>query len=141
MVRFVVVGGGAAGWITSHYLKRNLDCELTVVHKKENEIIGVGESTTPTILKVIEDVKSWQEDSKALIKYGIKFNDWLRPNSEWYHLFEDAFTFLASSRSEISSSFVVALLCKTARANPKAPDTPIAGAPRTTNVLIASATC
>ena len=74
MVRFVVVGGGAAGWITSHYLKRNLDCELTVVHKKENEIIGVGESTTPTILKVIEDVKSWQEDSKALIKYGIKFN-------------------------------------------------------------------
>ncbi len=91
MVRFVVVGGGAAGWITSHYLKRNLDCELTVVHKKENEIIGVGESTTPTILKVIEDVKSWQEDSKALIKYGIKFNDWLRPNSEWYHLFEDAF--------------------------------------------------
>jgi tryptophan halogenase len=91
MVRILIVGGGSAGWITSHYIKKNLDCHLTIVHKKENEIIGVGESTTPTILKVIEDLKSWQEDSKALIKYGIQFKDWLRLGSEWFHLFEDAF--------------------------------------------------
>jgi len=91
MVRIIVVGGGSAGWITAHYLKRNLDCNLTVVHEKENKIIAVGESTTPTILKVIKDLKSWQEDSKAIVKYGIQFKDWLRPGSEWFHLFEDAF--------------------------------------------------
>jgi len=85
MVRIIVVGGGSAGWITAHYLKRNLDCNLTVVHEKENKIIAVGESTTPTILKVIKDLKSWQEDSKAIVKYGIQFKDWLRPGSEWFH--------------------------------------------------------
>ena len=35
---------------------------------------------------------------------------------------------------------VVALLCNTANANPKAPDIPIAGAPLITSVLMASAT-
>ena len=46
----------------------------------------------------------------------------------------------AFSKSEINSSFVIALLCNTANANPKAPDTPIAEAPLTTKVLITSAT-
>ena len=40
----------------------------------------------------------------------------------------------------MSCSFSVALLCKAANANPNAPETPIAGAPLTTKVLIASAT-
>ncbi len=48
--------------------------------------------------------------------------------------------FLASSKSESNSSFIVALLCKAANPNPNAPDTPIAGAPLTIKVLIAFAT-
>ncbi len=48
--------------------------------------------------------------------------------------------FLASSKSDNNSSFVIALLCKAANPNPNAPETPIAGAPLTIKVLIAFAT-
>ncbi len=44
--------------------------------------------------------------------------------------------FLAFSKSDNNSSFVVDLLCNTANANQKAPDTPIAGAPLTTKVIM-----
>ena len=47
---------------------------------------------------------------------------------------------LAFWRSEIRFSFVVELLCNAAKANPNAPETPIAGAPLTTKFRIAFAT-
>ena len=92
MVRIVVVGGGSAGRITASYLHEKLDCELTVVHDDKDEIIsGVGESTTPAILKMVTNLPNWEDEAKAVIKYGIRFDSWLREGSEWYHLFEDAF--------------------------------------------------
>ena len=48
--------------------------------------------------------------------------------------------FFAFSRSDYKSSLVFDVLCNAASAIPNAPDTPIAGAPRTTKVLMALAT-
>ena len=65
MVRIVVVGGGSAGWITASYLHEKLDCELTVVHDDKDEIIsGVGESTTPAILKMVTNLPNWEDEAK-----------------------------------------------------------------------------
>lgn len=90
-MKIVVVGGGSAGWITASYLKNNLNCELTVIDGNERPISGVGESTTPAILKMVTNLKDWKDKAKATYKYGIKFNNWHKINSVWYHLFDDAF--------------------------------------------------
>jgi len=89
-MKIVVVGGGSAGWITASYIKNNLDCELTVISGDEKPIVGVGESTTPAILKMVTNLPSWKIDSCATLKLGIKFENWYRGDSVWYHLFEDA---------------------------------------------------
>ena len=59
MMKIVVVGGGSAAWITASYLHENLDCDLTVIHDDKDAIIGVGESTTPAIRKVITNLPDW----------------------------------------------------------------------------------
>ena len=56
MIKIVVVGGGSAGWITATWLQKHLKCDLTVIHKKMNHPIGVGEGTTPNMNKVIDHI-------------------------------------------------------------------------------------
>ena len=90
MMKIVVVGGGSAAWITASYLHENLDCDLTVIHDDKDAIIGVGESTTPAIRKVITNLPDWKNKAKAIPKYGIRFRHWYEKEHEWYHLFEDA---------------------------------------------------
>ncbi len=89
-MKIVVVGGGSAGWITASYLNRNLNCDLTVIHSKVNQTIGVGEGTTPTINNVMSHIDNWQNDCNAVKKYGVLFENFLRPGSQWWHIFEDA---------------------------------------------------
>ena len=89
-MKIVVVGGGSAAWITASYLHENLDCDLTVIHDDKDAIIGVGESTTPAIRKVITNLPDWKNKAKAIPKYGIRFRHWYEKEHEWYHLFEDA---------------------------------------------------
>lgn len=90
-MKIVIVGGGSAGWITASYLIKNLNCQVDIITGSSESMSGVGESTTPTILKVVNDLKEWKNDANAIIKYGIKFNNWNVEKSVWYHLFEDAF--------------------------------------------------
>jgi tryptophan halogenase len=88
-----VVGGGTAGWITLSYLAATTDLDLTIIHTDEIEIIGVGESTTPALKQVADavgvDESKWMKDGHATFKYGIDFQDWLRPGSNWFHSFDD----------------------------------------------------
>jgi tryptophan halogenase len=77
--KIVVVGGGTAGWITLSYLAATLDVDLTIIHSDEVDIIGVGESTTPTIKHVAETIgvkeHQWMRDAKATFKYGVNFQN------------------------------------------------------------------
>ena len=83
-----VVGGGTAGWITLSYLAATTDLDLTIIHTDEIEIIGVGESTTPALKQVADavgvDESKWMKDGHATFKYGIDFQDWLRPGSNCF---------------------------------------------------------
>ena len=101
----VVVGGGTAGWITLSYLAATVEVDLTIIHSDEVDIIGVGESTTPTIKHVAEtvgvDEHSWMRDSGATFKYGIEFHDWLKPGSLWFHSFDDMLPHQCFSRSMV----------------------------------------
>lgn len=89
----VVVGGGTAGWITLSYLSSVLDAEFTIIHSDEVDIIGVGESTTPTVNHVARAVgvneQQWMRDSRATFKYGVDFYNFRHQGHRWFHSFDD----------------------------------------------------
>jgi len=91
--KICIVGGGSAGWITLAYLAATTDLDLTIVYSNEIDIIGVGESTTPTVKYVADavgiDEKVWMKDAKATFKYGIDFINFNKKGSHWFHSFDD----------------------------------------------------
>jgi len=90
--KIVIVGGGTAGWINLAYIVAKLDVDVTIIHSNEIDIIGVGESTSPTIRQVADavgvDEYTWMRDARATFKYGIDFVDWNKFGSQWFHSFE-----------------------------------------------------
>ena len=92
-MKIVVVGGGTAGWITLSYLSATLDADLTIIHSNEIDIIGVGESTSPTVNHVAAtvgiDESKWMHDSQATFKYGVDFYDFKHHGHRWFHSFDD----------------------------------------------------
>ena len=89
----VVVGGGTAGWITLSYLASVIDADFTIIHSDEIDIIGVGESTTPTVNHVARtvgvDEPKWMRDSHATFKYGIDKYNFNHHGHRWFHSFDD----------------------------------------------------
>lgn len=85
--RFVILGGGTAGWITAHLLERAWpDASITVVESPEIGTIGVGEGSTPSLKRFFEiigaDEADWMPRCGATYKAGIRFVDW-SPAAPW----------------------------------------------------------
>jgi tryptophan 7-halogenase len=104
-----IIGGGTAGWMAASYLKtiydEQVDIEIIYDHSQPN--IGVGESTTPTILMFLEQVGiSYNEliqEIGATLKLGIKFQNWTDTESHYWHPFN-----LANFDANITDSNVLA---------------------------------
>ena len=95
LVRSVaIIGGGTAGWMTATALAANLPAESCAIRLVESEAIGtvgVGEATVPPIHRFHRgagiDEESFLRATKATIKLGINFIDWLRPGADYIHPF------------------------------------------------------
>ncbi len=94
MQQLVIVGGGAAGWMTAAALSKLLkpgDVSLTLVESDEIGIIGVGEATIPDMLQfnlflgIVE--AELMRATDATFKLGIEFADWSGPGSRYFHPF------------------------------------------------------
>jgi tryptophan halogenase len=90
--KFVIVGGGTAGWLTALYVKRYYPASpVTVIASSEIGILGAGEGTTPhfiTFLKEVNvDLSGILSASKGTLKSGIKFTNWNGDGSHYYHPF------------------------------------------------------
>jgi tryptophan 7-halogenase len=91
--RVVIVGGGAAGWMSAAALSAVLKppYEIRLVESDEIGIIGVGEATIPPIrmfngLARIDEAE-FLKATQGTFKLGIEFVNWGRQGERYFHGF------------------------------------------------------
>jgi len=94
MMKFVVVGGGTAGWLTALYLKKHIAySKVTVIASSEIGILGAGEGTNWDFIKFLKEidvpVDGVIKHAKGTFKNGIKFTNWNGDGNHYYHPFQD----------------------------------------------------
>lgn len=92
--KIVIVGGGTSGWMAAAMLASHLghgDCEIELVESEDVKTIGIGESTIPPFVRLIQqlgiDEQEFMHATQACFKLGIKFVDWRQPGSSYFHPF------------------------------------------------------
>lgn len=92
--RIVVVGGGAAGWMTAVAMATGLKgSTVELVESEEIGIVGVGEATFPSIRNFHQlvgiDEAQFLRATNGTYKLGIEFRDWRALGESYFHTFGD----------------------------------------------------
>ncbi len=101
-MRFVILGGGTAGWMTACLLAKHWPQHtVAVVESPDIGIIGVGEGSTPQLKAFFDGLgiteAEWMPKCNATYKAGIRFHGWSSRAGfdQYFHPFQtqlDAFT-------------------------------------------------
>ena len=96
----LIVGGGTAGWLTAAWLAKHLGgpggVQVSLIESSDIPTVGVGEGTFPTIARTLAalgaDEAEFMRESAAAFKQGIRFVDWVHPQTagrcrHYYHPF------------------------------------------------------
>ena len=98
--RFVVIGGGTAGWFAALHLRQILGkhIEVCVIESSDIGIVGVGEGGLPNIISILEglkiDVAEMMRETQATLKWGFSYEGWRTgaADDKYFHLFFDTRT-------------------------------------------------
>lgn len=92
--KFVIVGGGTAGWFSAAILTRALfksDCKIELIESPDIPTIGVGEATIPSIVDTLRyltiPLPEFIRETQATFKLAIKFSDWHAKGEHYWHQF------------------------------------------------------
>ena len=97
--KIVIVGGGAAGWLTAgvvaaeHRIQPGNGFRIVVIESPDVATVGVGEGTWPSMRDTLSDIGVSETDlireCDASFKQGSKFVDWVTGNANdyYYHPF------------------------------------------------------
>jgi tryptophan halogenase len=93
MKKFVIIGGGTAGWISAVYMAKYFENDsITLIESEEIGTIGFGEGTTPHFPQFLSAVgiefSEFHENVDSTIKIGIDFRNWPGDGSNYYHDFD-----------------------------------------------------
>lgn len=94
--KIVIVGGGTTGWMAAASFSKFIagkDISVTLIESPNIGTIGVGEATIPNFVAFnknlgIDEVDLIKE-TQATFKLGIKFDDWYKQDSSFFHPFAD----------------------------------------------------
>ncbi|NVK24573.1 MAG: tryptophan 7-halogenase [Gammaproteobacteria bacterium] len=92
--KIVIAGGGTSGWlaasILSHQFSRE-QLEIELVESEQIGTIGVGESTIPPFVGLINNLgineKDFIKSVHGTFKVGIEFPDWSNKGDSYFHPF------------------------------------------------------
>ncbi|WP_105167929.1 tryptophan halogenase family protein [Pseudoalteromonas sp. T1lg23B] len=129
--RIAILGGGTAGWLSANHIGHALshlsDVEITVIESATIDAIGVGEGTVPYIQNSLKRFGISEAEflvkCDATFKQGIKFVDWLNPDTHgsnyYYHPFDEPFAqgyditnYLLSERIKFENVGIQAQICE-----------------------------
>jgi tryptophan halogenase len=92
--KIVIVGGGTAGWLAAAMLRHHLKpdvCSITLVESEELGTIGIGESTVPPFVGLLQrlgiDERDFVRKTDATYKLGIQFVGWHQQSDSYFHPF------------------------------------------------------
>ena len=115
MKKIVIVGSGTAGVICSTFFKSfwKDKVEVILIHDSKTEIIGVGESTIPSIFEYLNYIginsQELFKNTNTTFKLGIKFKNWKNDGKSFYHNFNEPNLFLddLNKTYHISSAYSI----------------------------------
>jgi tryptophan halogenase len=92
--KFVIVGGGTAGWITAHAIRKYFpDDDVSIIYSEIKGTIGVGEATTPHMTEFLNnigiDLRHFLKTVGGTIKHGISFENWNGDGRNYLHPFAE----------------------------------------------------
>jgi len=90
--KFVIVGGGTAGWLTALILRKSFPlASIDLVESSQIGILGAGEGSTPHFLQALEyadiNLKDLITNTSCTIKNGILFDNWSKNKEPYIHGF------------------------------------------------------
>jgi len=92
MKKIIVLGGGAAGWLSALFVKKIFpNIEVKLIESEKIGILGAGEGSTPHLVNFLKflniDIFNLIKETKGTIKHGINFENWNGDNKKYFHGF------------------------------------------------------